>query len=128
MIFQHHFFQLNQLFSTSTLSKCCKCPTKPTNFDIKIFGKGAHGAMPEDSIDPIVCGSALVQAIQSLVSRNSDPKTTLVVSVTKFNSGHAYNVIHDYAELSGTIRYFDQETGKFIRKKKIHGLLLIQTN
>ena len=87
------------------------------NFDIKISGKGAHGAMPEDSIDPIVCGSALVQTIQSLVSRNSDPKKTLVVSVTKFNSGHAYNVIPDYAELSGTIRYFDQETGKFIRKK-----------
>ena len=40
-----------------------------------------------------------------------------MVSVTKFNSGHAYNVIPDYAELSGTIRYFDQETGTFIRKK-----------
>jgi len=87
------------------------------NFDIRITGKGAHGAMPEESVDPIVCGSALVQAIQSLVSRNSDPKKTLIVSVTTFNSGHAKNVIPDYADLSGTIRYFDDETGRFIRKK-----------
>ena len=87
------------------------------NFEIKINGKGAHGAMPNESIDPIVCGSAVVQALQSLVSRNSDPKKTLVVSVTQFNSGHANNVIPDFANLAGTIRYFDKSTGDFVRKK-----------
>ena len=87
------------------------------NFEIKINGKGAHGAMPNESVDPIVCGSAVVQALQSLVSRNSDPKKTLVVSVTQFNSGHANNVIPDFANLAGTIRYFDKSTGEFIRKK-----------
>ena len=87
------------------------------NFEIKINGKGAHGAMPDQSIDPIVCGSAVVQALQSLVSRNSDPRKTLVVSVTQFNSGHANNVIPDFAQLAGTIRYFDKETGQFIRSK-----------
>ena len=87
------------------------------NFEIKINGKGAHGAMPNESIDPIVCGSAVVQALQSLVSRNSDPKKTLVVSVTQFNSGHANNVIPDFASLAGTIRYFDKTTGDFVRKK-----------
>ena len=87
------------------------------NFEIKINGKGAHGAMPDQSIDPIVCGSAVVQALQSLVSRNSDPRKTLVVSVTQFNSGHANNVIPDFAQLAGTIRYFDKETGQFIRTK-----------
>ena len=87
------------------------------NFEIKINGKGAHGAMPNESVDPIVCGSAVIQALQSLVSRNSDPKKTLVVSVTQFNSGHANNVIPDFASLAGTIRYFDKTTGDFVRKK-----------
>jgi amidohydrolase len=87
------------------------------NFEIKINGKGAHAAMPYQSIDPIVCGSAVVQALQSLVSRNADPRKTLVVSVTQFNSGHANNVIPDFASLAGTIRYFDKETSEFIRKK-----------
>ena len=73
--------------------------------------------MPYQSVDPIVCGSAVVQALQSLVSRNSDPRKTLVVSVTQFNSGHANNVIPDFANLAGTIRYFDDDTAKFIRKK-----------
>ena len=62
------------------------------NFEIKINGKGAHGAMPNESVDPIVCGSAVVQALQSLVSRNSDPKKTLVVSVTEFNSGQTLTI------------------------------------
>ena len=87
------------------------------NFEIKINGKGAHGAMPDQSVDPIVCGASVIQALQSLVSRNSDPRKTLVVSVTQFNSGHANNVIPDFANLAGTIRYFDKETGKFIREK-----------
>ena len=87
------------------------------NFDVKIMGKGAHGAMPNESIDPIVCGASVIQALQSLVSRNSDPRKTLVVSVTQFNAGHANNVIPDFATLAGTIRYFDEETGQFIRKK-----------
>lgn len=87
------------------------------NFEIKINGKGAHAAMPYQSIDPIVCGSAVVQALQSLVSRNADPRKTLVVSVTQFNSGHANNVIPDFASLAGTIRYFDKDTSEFIRKR-----------
>ena len=87
------------------------------NFEIKINGKGAHAAMPYQSIDPIVCGSAVVQALQSLVSRNADPRKTLVVSVTQFNSGHANNVIPDFASLAGTIRYFDKDTSEFIRER-----------
>ena len=56
------------------------------NFDIEIIGKGAHGAMPSNSIDPIVCGSAIVQNLQHIVSRNSNPKETLVITVASFHS------------------------------------------
>ena len=59
------------------------------NFEIEIIGKGAHGAMPSNSIDPIVCGSAIVQNLQHIVSRNSSPKETLVITVASFNSGNA---------------------------------------
>ena len=75
-------------------------------FDIKITGTGSHAAMPHQSKDPIVIGTALVQQLQSVVSRNTPPTKPLVLSVTKFNSGSAYNVVPDSASVAGTIRYF----------------------
>ena len=54
------------------------------NFEIEIIGKGSHGAMPSKSVDPIVCGASLIQNLQHIVSRNSDPKETLVI--TNYNS------------------------------------------
>ena len=87
------------------------------NFDIEIIGKGAHGAMPSNSIDPIVCGSAIVQNLQHIVSRNSNPKETLVVTVASFHSGNANNVIPKTAKLNGTIRYYNDEIGKMVRKR-----------
>lgn len=83
-------------------------------FDITVRGRGSHGAMPQDSIDPVVIGAALVGQVQSIVSRNLAPTDPAVVSVTKFQSGSAYNVIPDSALLSGTIRYFDAATGRTI--------------
>ncbi len=87
------------------------------NFVVTVQGKGAHGAMPHQSVDPVVAGAAIVQALQSLVSRTSDPKSTLVISVTQFHAGDAFNVIPDSAELGGTIRYFAPETGAMVRKR-----------
>ncbi len=75
-------------------------------FDIRILGVGAHGAMPHLGVDPVVAGAALVQAVQTLVSRNLDPIDAGVVSVTQFHAGEAYNVIPDRAELCGTVRAF----------------------
>lgn len=83
-------------------------------FDITVRGRGSHGAMPQDSIDPVVIGAALVGQVQSIVARNLAPTDPAVVSVTKFQSGSAYNVIPDSALLSGTIRYFDAATGRTI--------------
>lgn len=83
-------------------------------FDITVRGRGSHGAQPQDSIDPVVIGAALVGQVQSIVARNLAPTDPAVVSVTKFQSGSAYNVIPDSALLSGTIRYFDAATGRTI--------------
>ena len=87
------------------------------NFNVEIIGKGAHGAMPSNSIDPIVCGASIIQNLQHIVSRNSDPKETLVLTVASFNSGNANNVIPKSAKLSGTIRYYNDEIGKLAKKR-----------
>ena len=86
-------------------------------FDITIQGKGSHGAMPQQGHDPVVAGAALVQALQSIVSRNLDPNEAAVVSVTQFHAGSAYNVIPGEAVVSGTVRMFSDDTRNFIRRR-----------
>ena len=76
-------------------------------FDVKINGRGGHGAIPDAAIDPILAASQIVSALQSIVSRNVSPLDTAVVSVTTFHSGTAFNVIPGEATLGGTIRTFD---------------------
>jgi amidohydrolase len=75
-------------------------------FDITITGVGAHGARPESSVDPVIVGSQIASALQTIVSRNIRPVDTAVVSVTRFHAGQAYNVIPDKAVLGGTVRCF----------------------
>ena len=76
-------------------------------FDIRITGRGAHAAMPHQGIDPILVATGLAQAMQSIVSRNSSPLKSAVVSITQIHSGAAYNVIPEGAHLAGTVRTFD---------------------
>ena len=76
-------------------------------FTIKITGKGGHGAIPQQTVDPIVAVAHIINAVQTIVSRNVAPLETAVVSVTTVNSGTAFNVIPQTAELTGTIRTFD---------------------
>ena len=73
-------------------------------FQITINGRGGHAAMPHQAVDVVVAGSALVQALQTLVSRNTDPLDPAVVSVTRFHAGHADNVLPETAVLGGTVR------------------------
>jgi len=75
-----------------------------------ITGKGGHGAMPEQTVDPIVVAALTVNALQTVVSRNVSPLDTAVVTVGALLSGDAFNVIPDSAELRGTIRTFNLET------------------
>jgi len=76
-------------------------------FTIKLTGRGGHGAIPQQTIDPIVASAHIINALQTIVSRNVAPLETAVVSVTTVNAGTAFNVIPQTAELTGTIRTFD---------------------
>ena len=78
-------------------------------FDIRITGKGSHGARPESGVDPVLVAAHIVIALQSIVSRNVRPIDAAVVSVTKIKGGDAYNVIPQIAQLSGTVRAFTRE-------------------
>ena len=79
---------------------------------IRIKGRGGHAAMPHGTLDPIVVGSQLVGALQTIASRNVDPVKAVVVSITKFHAGDAYNVIPEQAELAGTVRTLKKEVAK----------------
>ena len=88
---------------------------------IRIKGRGGHAAQPHVTIDPIVVGSHLVTALQAIASRNTDPIESLVVSITKFHAGDAYNVIPETAELAGTVRTLKQEVAQNA-EKRIHAV------
>lgn len=87
-------------------------------FTIHVKGKGAHAAKPNDGIDPIVMASNLVAALQSVVSRNVDPVSQAVLSVTSIESdSKAYNVIPQQVELRGTVRTLDPEVRLAVRAR-----------
>lgn len=77
-------------------------------FNLVIRGKGGHGAYPHQTVDPIVVGCQIVNALQTLVSREISPVVPAVVSVTTFHSGTAKNIIPETAELSGTVRSLEK--------------------
>ena len=86
-------------------------------FDIKITGKGSHGAMPHVGRDPVVVAITLAGMLQTIVSRNADPREAAVLSITQIHAGAAYNVIPNEAALAGTIRTFDAATATLIRER-----------
>jgi hippurate hydrolase len=79
-------------------------------FDITITGKGAHGARPEEGIDPVLTACHITTALQAIVSRNISPLDTAVLSVTSIQAGEAYNVIPQTAVIRGTFRTFSDDT------------------
>ncbi|MBK9956313.1 MAG: amidohydrolase [Rhodocyclaceae bacterium] len=96
-------------------------------FDITIKGRGGHAAMPHQATDTVLAGAALVQALQSLVSRNVDPQEAAVVSVTRFHAGFADNVLPENAALGGTVRSFRPELQDLLEagmRRICHGIEL----
>ena len=87
-------------------------------FEIKIKGIGSHAAKPHRSIDPIVTASAIVQNLQSIVSRNIDPLDSAVVSITTINAGSAFNIIPSELVMEGTVRTLNNMV-----KNKVKNLL-----
>lgn len=79
------------------------------NFKISIYGKGGHGGQPHKCIDPIAVACEIYMALQTVISRKVDPLEPVVITIGKFNSGSAHNVIPDKAEMEGTIRTLTHE-------------------
>jgi len=79
-------------------------------FGVRIEGKGAHGGMPNLGADPIIAAAHIVQALQTIISRNRDPLDPGVLSVTQIHAGSADNVIPTEAEIRGTVRTFTDTT------------------
>ncbi len=86
-------------------------------FDITINARGSHAAMPHQSIDPIIICSNLIDQMQAIVSRNTPPLESVVLSITQIHSGSAYNVIPEEARLCGTIRYFSEEVFTLVEER-----------
>jgi amidohydrolase len=83
-------------------------------FDITITGKGSHGAHPHLGIDPVMVACHLGTALQSIVSRNIAARDTAVLSVTRIQSGDAYNVVPQTAVMAGTVRTMQRDTMKLM--------------
>ena len=86
-------------------------------FDINVTGVGAHAARPEAGIDPVIVAAHIATALQTIVSRNTRPIDTAVVSITQIHGGDAYNVIPEKAVLRGTARCFSTAAMDVIRSR-----------
>ncbi len=86
-------------------------------FHVTIEGLGSHAAFPQGSIDPVIISTQIVQALQSIVSRNVDPLESAVLSVTAINGGKAHNVIPQSATFLGTVRTLTPETRELVEKR-----------
>ena len=86
-------------------------------FKIIIRGKGGHAAMPHTGVDPVPVACQMVQAFQTIISRNKKPVDPGVISVTMIHAGEATNVVPDFCELQGTVRTFSIEVLDLIEKR-----------
>ncbi|KXU16570.1 N-acetyl-L,L-diaminopimelate deacetylase [Streptococcus oralis] len=86
-------------------------------FRIQIKGSGTHAAHPDEGIDPIVATSQLISALQTIISRNINPFSTSLISVTHVEAGTTWNVIPEDAFIEGTVRTLDASDRAFIKKR-----------
>jgi amidohydrolase len=96
------------------------CFASSNEFAIKLHGKGCHAAMPHMGMDPVPVACELVQAFQTILTRNMRPVETGVISVTMLQAGEATNVIPDHVLLQGTVRTFTTETLDMIEARMRH--------
>jgi amidohydrolase len=87
------------------------------NFTIDIEGRGGHGASPHEAADPILAAARVVEALQSVVSREISPLDSAVVTIGSIHGGTAFNVIPDSVQLNGTARSFTEATGRALPEK-----------
>lgn len=109
------------VWPTLSVGKYGVCPgpamAQPDGFDIVITGKGGHAAAPHAAIDPIVVASHVIQSLQSIVSRNVNPNDSAVLTITQIHAGSSYNVIPESCHFAGTVRTYDKNVQKMIRRR-----------
>ena len=109
------------VWSETDAGTCHVCPgpfmAATNRFIIRLQGKGGHGALPHTSKDPIVAGSELVMALQTLVSREVSPMHSAVVTIGQFHGGDSFNVIPDTVTLEGTLRAFDKDVQQHLERR-----------
>lgn len=102
----------------------------PDDFKIIVKGKGGHGAEPHKCIDPITISAQIIQELNNLISRETDPFDNAVISIGSIHGGSATNIIPDSVEIQGTARSLNNEIRSFLKKRigetandicKIHG-------
>tara|TARA_B100000131_G_scaffold20005_1_gene19629 strand:- start:345 stop:1517 length:1173 start_codon:yes stop_codon:yes gene_type:complete len=86
-------------------------------FKITINGKGGHGAAPQGCVDSIIVASHLIQSLQTIVSRNTNPLDSTVVSIGKIKGGHNFNIIADQVILEGTTRSYTEKNRLLIKSR-----------
>ena len=86
-------------------------------FTIEITGIGGHGAAPQGTVDSIVVASYLIQSLQTIVSRNTNPLESTVVTVGQINGGYNFNIIADKVTLKGTTRSYTKNNQLLIKKR-----------
>ncbi len=85
--------------------------------EIKVKGKGGHGGLPQQTVDPIVCSAQIVTALQSIVSRNLSPFENAVLSLTAIHGGTAFNITPDEIAIKGTLRTFEPQVRERILQR-----------
>ena len=88
----------------------------PESFQLKIIGKGGHGAKPHLTVDPIVVSAKVLEALQTISSREVDPLDPIVVTVGSIHGGTAFNIIPNFVEMLGTVRTLNPNTRKRIEE------------
>ena len=86
-------------------------------FEISVYGKGGHGATPHGTVDTVVVASNLINALQTIVSRNVNPIDSGVVTIGKINGGYNFNVIADKVVMKGTCRAYTDKNKKMIKNR-----------
>lgn len=86
-------------------------------FRVRIIGVGGHGSAPQEAIDALLIACEYVTQIQTIVSRKVAPFERAVVTVGTMNSGYRYNIIAPYAELTGTVRTFDESVQSMVKNE-----------
>lgn len=102
MIYGLHCDPMTQLGEVAT--KVGPMMAAADTFEIEVYGRGGHAAMPHFTVDPIVIASHIVSGLQTIASRNVSPIDTIVVTVAEIHAGTAHNIIPEAAHLKGTLR------------------------